>query len=59
MLRLYDKEGKMLLAERMFDYPTLPRIYWKSDKLGYQTFGGGGEISLPPSALDRWRTRLP
>ncbi|WP_304303681.1 hypothetical protein [Pseudacidovorax intermedius] len=59
MLRLYDKEGRTLLAERMFDYPDFPRIYWKSKKLGYQTLTGDDEIALPPSKLDLWRTRLP
>ena len=59
MLRLYDEQGKTLLAERMFSYSDFPRIYWKSTKLGYQTLTSDDEIALPPSRLDRWRTRLP
>lgn len=59
ILRLYDEAGGTLLAERMFDYPDVPRIYWELDELGYRTFTDWGAIGLPPSTLDRWRTRLP
>ncbi|MBO9645649.1 hypothetical protein [Pseudacidovorax intermedius] len=59
MFRVYDKEGKKLLAERMFDYPDLPLIYWSSKEVGYRTFSDWGAVALPPSALDEWRTHLP
>lgn len=59
MVRLYDKEGQTLLAERMFDSPDWPIIYWTAKEVGYRTLTDWGSIALPPSVLDLWRTRLP
>jgi hypothetical protein len=59
LVRLYDEEQKRLLAERVFFESDRPNFYWKSGALGYGGETYGGVIALPPTVLDRWRTRLP
>ena len=59
VIRLFDERGEQLLAERTFEYPTFPRLYWEPDELGFQTSTGVGGISLPPTLLDRLRLMLP
>jgi hypothetical protein len=59
MLRIFDVEGRRLLAERTFFQQDWPNFYWRSDALGYDTEPHGGLIALPPSVLDRWRAKLP
>jgi len=51
--------GEKLLAERMFDYPDIPRFYWRREKLGFDAWLDPASIALPPTLLDRWRTRWP
>ncbi|RQV78274.1 hypothetical protein [Burkholderia anthina] len=61
VLRLYDKEGKRLLAERTYrDTSGLPvSLYWKEHALMYAEEQELGGISLPPTFLDRAMAQLP
>ena len=59
VVRLFDETGQKLLAERTFEYPTFPRMYWQQDEFGFLTSSGAGGISLPPTLLDRLRLSLP
>jgi hypothetical protein len=60
LLRLYDAEGKALLAERSLFELDRPRFHWESDALGYNDRKyDGGEIALPPTLLERLRAKLP
>ncbi|WP_174985638.1 hypothetical protein [Burkholderia lata] len=65
VLRLYDREGERLVAERTYrDGSGIPvELHWAKEALMYpqglefgETFG---EISLPPTFLDRMMARLP
>ncbi|AOJ32920.1 hypothetical protein [Burkholderia metallica] len=65
VLRLYDREGERLVAERTYrDGSRIPvELHWAKEALMYpqglefgETFG---EISLPPTLLDRMMARLP
>ncbi|MBY4727756.1 MULTISPECIES: hypothetical protein [Burkholderia] len=65
VLRLYDREGECLVAERTYrDGSRTPvDLHWAKEALMYpqglefgETFG---EISLPPTFLDRMMARLP
>jgi len=58
LLRLYDVKGKQLLAERMYFNLDLPRLYWSTDALLYDT-STGDSIPLPPTLLDRLCAKLP
>lgn len=58
LLRLYDGEGRQLLAERMYLNLDVPRLYWSPDALSYDT-STGESIQLPPTWLDRLRVLLP
>ncbi|MCA3640653.1 MAG: hypothetical protein IOC33_15890 [Burkholderia sp.] len=65
VLRLYDREGERLVAERTYrDGSRLPvELHWAKEALMYPQgleFGEtSGEISLPPTFLDRMMARLP
>ncbi len=58
LLRLYDAQGRELLAERMYLEPNVALIVWTSDELLYRN-SAGDTISLPPTIIDRLRARLP
>jgi len=65
VLRLYDSEGERLVAERTYrDGSRIPvELHWAKEALMYPhglEFGETlGEISLPPTFLDRMMARLP
>ncbi|MEN8516527.1 hypothetical protein FPJ27_36575 [Burkholderia sp. MS455] len=65
VLRLYDRGGEHLVAERTYrDGSRLPvELHWAKEALMYPQgleFGATfGEISLPPTFLDRMLARLP
>ncbi|WP_155122865.1 hypothetical protein [Burkholderia ubonensis] len=61
ILRLYDKEGKRLLAERTYrDTSGIPvNLHWAKETLMYPEGQDLGTINLPPTLYDRSMARLP
>lgn len=61
ILRLYERKGQYLLAERTYgDTSGLPvELSWRKDVLMYPDGQELGEIRLPPPLLDRAMSRLP
>jgi hypothetical protein len=61
VLRLYDKDGTQLLAERTYRDPSgVPvELYWKKGALLYPEEHDLGTIRLPPSLYDRILAKLP
>ncbi|NIF78523.1 hypothetical protein F3J20_14200 [Paraburkholderia sp. Cy-641] len=61
MIRVYDRNGSRLLAERTYvdlsDDPV--RLYWEQDSLQYPENDNLGTIKLPPSLYDRFMAKLP
>lgn len=61
VLRLYDRRGQRLVAERTYrDTSGDPvRIYWEKSVLLYAEDYDFGRINLPPSLYDRLLAKLP
>lgn len=58
LLRLYDPKEETLLAERMFFELDASLFWWTVDELGYD-IQREYVIKLPPTWIDRFRTKLP
>lgn len=58
ILRLYDANGDVLLAERMYFESNYVKVNWIGDRLIYSN-SEFDFISLPPTFIDRLRAKLP
>ena len=62
LVRVHHADGT-LVAERTYDYPAFPKIYWEPDGVSYVYDKNGrgalGFIDIPPTLLDRLLAKLP
>lgn len=59
VLRLYELDENRLVVERSFPHFDGPHFFWDAEGIGYDSQDGGDVISLPPTAYERFRARLP